>query len=254
MAARSRAKMPKKSRLDQLLVGKGLFPSREQARRAVMAGDVKIDTRVASKPSELVGDEASISVKPARKYVGRGALKLEGALEYFKIGVRGKTALDIGASTGGFTDYMLQRGAEKVYAVDVGYGQLNWKLRNDPRVVVLEKINARSLSRREVPEPVDLCVIDVSFISLTLILPNAFDLITPTGVILALIKPQFELQRADVGSGGIVRDEKLHRKAHEKIVAFVEHSGHLVAGLVPSAIKGADGNQEFFACIRKRSA
>ena len=246
--------MPKKSRLDQLLVGKGLFPSREQARRAVMAGEVKVGTRIASKPSELLDEEALIAVKPSRKYVGRGALKLETALDFFKIDVGGKTALDIGASTGGFTDCMLQRGADKIYAVDVGHGQLNWKLRNDPRVIVLEKINARSLSRREVPEAVDLCVIDVSFISLTLILPNAFDLITPTGVILALIKPQFELQRADVGRGGIVRDEGLHRKAQNKIVAFVTQSGHEVTGIVPSAIKGADGNQEFFACIRKRSA
>ncbi len=246
--------MPKKLRLDQLLVGKGLFPSREQARRAVMAGDVKVGTRIAVKPSELLEEKAPISIKATPKYVGRGALKLESALDYFKIDVNGRTALDIGASTGGFTDCMLQRGAEKVYAVDVGHGQLNWKLRNDPRVIVLEKVNARSLSRRHVPEPVDLCVIDVSFISLTLVLPNAFDLITPPGVILALIKPQFELQRADVGRGGIVRDQELHRKAQDKIVAFVTHSGGVVTGIVPSAIKGADGNQEFFACIRKRSA
>jgi 23S rRNA (cytidine1920-2'-O)/16S rRNA (cytidine1409-2'-O)-methyltransferase len=246
--------MPKKLRLDQLLVGKGLFPSREQARRAVMAGDVKVGTRVAMKPSELLEEEAAISIKPTRKYVGRGGLKLESALDYFKIDVRGKTALDIGASTGGFTDCMLQRGAEKVYAVDVGHGQLDWKLRNDPRVIVLEKVNARSLSRAQVPELVDVCVIDVSFISLTLVLPNAFDLITPTGVILTLIKPQFELQRADVGRGGIIRDRELHQKAQDKIVAFVTHSGHVVTGIVPSAIKGADGNQEFFACIRKRSA
>jgi 23S rRNA (cytidine1920-2'-O)/16S rRNA (cytidine1409-2'-O)-methyltransferase len=246
--------MPKKSRLDQLLVGKGLFPSREQARRAVMAGDVKVGTRIANKPSELLSEGAEISIKPTCKYVGRGGLKLESALDYFKIDVRGKTALDIGASTGGFTDCMLQCGAEKVYSVDVGHGQLDWKLRNDPRVIVLEKVNARSLSRRHVPELVDLCVIDVSFISLTLILPNAFDLIIANGVILALIKPQFELQRADVGKGGIVRGELLHRKAQEKIVAFVRDSGHVVTGIVPSAIKGADGNQEFFACIRKRSA
>jgi 23S rRNA (cytidine1920-2'-O)/16S rRNA (cytidine1409-2'-O)-methyltransferase len=246
--------MPKKLRLDQLLVGKGLFPSREQARRAVMAGDVKIGTRIAVKPSELLEEEAPISIKATPKYVGRGALKLESALDYFKIDVHGKTALDIGAGTGGFTDCMLQRGAEKVYAVDVGHGQLNWKLRNDSRVVVLEKVNARALSRRQVPELVDLCAIDVSFISLTLVLPNAFDLITPTGVILALIKPQFELQRADVGRGGIVRDQELHRKAQDKIVAFVTHSAHVVTGIVPSAIKGADGNQEFFVCIRKRSA
>jgi 23S rRNA (cytidine1920-2'-O)/16S rRNA (cytidine1409-2'-O)-methyltransferase len=246
--------MPKKLRLDQVLVGRGLFPSREKARRAVMAGEVKVGTRIAVKPSELLEEEASISIKPARKYVGRGALKLESALDYFKIDVRGKTALDIGASTGGFTDCMLQRGAEKVYAVDVGHGQLDWKLRNDPRVIVLEKINARSLSHKQVPELVDLCVIDVSFISLTLVLPNAFDLITPTGVILSLIKPQFELQRVDVGRGGIVRDPKLYRQAQDKIIAFVANSGHVVTGIVPSAIKGTDGNQEFFACIRKRSA
>ena len=246
--------MPKKLRLDQLLVGKGLFPSREQARRAVMAGDVQVGTRIAVKPSELLEEQAVISIKPAPKYVGRGALKLEGALDYFKIDVHGKKALDIGASTGGFTDSLLQRGAAKVYAVDVGHGQLNWKLRNDPRVIVLEKINARFLSRKQVPEPVDLCVIDVSFISLTLILPSAFDLITPNAVILALIKPQFELQRADVGRGGIVRESGLHRKAQEKIVAFVAGSGHVVTEIVPSAVKGVDGNQEFFACIRKPSA
>jgi 23S rRNA (cytidine1920-2'-O)/16S rRNA (cytidine1409-2'-O)-methyltransferase len=246
--------MAKKLRLDQLLVGKGLFPSREQARRAVMAGDVKVGTRIAIKASELLDEEALISIKPTSKYVGRGGLKLEGALDSFGIDVREKTVLDIGASTGGFTDCLLQRGARKVYAVDVGHGQLNWKLRNDSRVVVLENVNARALSCEHIPEFVDLCVIDVSFISLTLVLPNAFDLITPTGVILALIKPQFELQRADVGRGGIVRDQELHRKAQDKIVAFVTHSDHVVTGLVPSAIKGADGNQEFFACIRKQSA
>ncbi|MGA7273906.1 MAG: TlyA family RNA methyltransferase [Candidatus Udaeobacter sp.] len=244
--------MSKKLRLDQLLVGKGLFPSREQAQRAIMAGDVSIGTRIAAKPSELLDEETAITLKPIRKYVGRGALKLEAALEHFNIHVRGKTALDIGASTGGFTDCMLQRGAEKVYAVDVGHGQLDWKLRNDPRVIVLEKINARSLSREHIPELVDICVIDVSFISLTLILPNAFDLIISTGVILALIKPQFELQRSDVGKGGIVRDQDLHLRAQDKIVTFVTELGHVVTGIVPSAVKGADGNQEFFACMRKR--
>ncbi len=246
--------MPKKLRLDQLLVGKGLFPSREQARRAVMAGDVKVGTRVAAKPSELLDSEAAIAVKPRRKYVGRGALKLQGGLDHFKIDVRGKIALDIGASTGGFTDCMLQRGAARVYAVDVGHGQLDWKIRNDPRVIVLEKVNARSLSHKHIPDLVDLCVIDVSFISLTLVLPNAFDLLTPAGVIVALIKPQFELQRSEVGRGGIVRDPDLHEKAQDRIVAFVTHLGYVVIGIVPSAIKGADGNQEFFACMRKRSA
>jgi 23S rRNA (cytidine1920-2'-O)/16S rRNA (cytidine1409-2'-O)-methyltransferase len=245
--------MPKKSRLDQLLVGRGFFPSREQARRAILAGQVSVSTRVANKPSELLDEQTVISVKPTRKYVGRGALKLEPALEHFDVDLHGKTALDIGASTGGFTDCMLQRGAEKVYAVDVGYGQLDWKLRNDPRVVVLEKINARFLTRDQVEELVDICVIDASFISLTLILPNAVALLKPDGVILALIKPQFELQRSEVGKGGIVRDPRLHQKAQDKIVAFVNDLGHVVAGIAPAAIKGADGNQEFFACIRKRS-
>src|SRR5213592_2202179 len=206
----SLGQMSKKLRLDQLLVGKGLFPSREQARRAIMAGVVRIGTRIAAKPSELLDEQTAITLKPARKYVGRGALKLEAALEHFNIDVRGKTALDIGASTGGFTDCMLQRGTEKVYAVDVGHGQLDWKIRSDPRVIVLEKLNARFLSRKHIPELVDLCVIDVSFISLTLILPNAFELITPSGVVLALIKPQFEVERADVRRGGIVRDPELH--------------------------------------------
>ena len=245
--------MPKKLRLDQLLVGRGFFPSREQARRAILAGEVSIATRIIDKPSELLDEQTAITVKPARKYVGRGALKLESALDYFQIDIRGKIALDIGASTGGFTDCMLQRGAEKVYAVDVGYGQLDWKLRNDPRVIVLEKINARFLKREQIQALVDVCVIDVSFISLTLILPNAVALLKLDGVIIALIKPQFELQRSDVGKGGIVRDPRLHQKAQDKIVAFVNDLGHAVAGIAPAVIKGADGNQEFFACIRRRS-
>src|SRR5262249_12072540 len=245
--------MPKKSRLDQLLVGRGVFPSREQARRAILDGKVSVATRVVDKPSELFDEQTAISIKPTRKYVSRGALKLESALEHFDIDLHRKTGLDIGASTGGFTDCMLQRGAEKVYAVDVGYGQLDWKLRNDPRVVVLEKINARFLTRDQVRELVDICVVDVSFISLTLILPNAVALLKADGVILALIKPQFELQRSEVGKGGIVRDPRLRQKAQDKIVAFANDLGHVVAGIAPAAIEGADGNQEFFACIRKRS-
>ncbi len=244
----------KKLRLDQLLVTKGLFPSREKAQRAVMAGEIKIGTQVAAKPSQLVQPDVEISVKSPEKFVGRGGLKLEGALNDFKIDVENKIALDIGASTGGFTDCLLQRGAARVYAVDVGHGQLDWKIRNDPLVIVLEKLNGRFLSREQIPESVDLCVIDVSFISLTLILPNAFELLTANGVILALIKPQFELQAADVGSGGIVRKPELHRKAQDKIVQFVTQLGHSVSEIVPSSITGADGNQEFFACIRKRSA
>jgi 23S rRNA (cytidine1920-2'-O)/16S rRNA (cytidine1409-2'-O)-methyltransferase len=246
--------MSKKLRLDQVLVAKGLFASREQAQRAVMAGEVKVGTRIAAKPSQLLEPDVAIAVKQARKYVGRGALKLESALNYFKIDIHGKVALDIGASTGGFTDCLLQRGAAKVYAVDVGHGQLDWKLRIDPRVIVLEKLNARFLSREHIPELVDFCMIDVSFISLTLILPRAFDLITRNGVTLALIKPQFELERGDVGRGGIVSNPKLHQKAQDKIVEFVTRLGHIVNGIAPSAIKGADGNQEFFVCLQKRLA
>src|SRR2546430_361237 len=245
--------MKKKARIDQALVERGFFESRERAQRSIMAGEVRVGDRVFAKAAELVDLDAPISVSRAPQFVGRGALKLGGALDSFGIDVVGKVALDIGASTGGFTDCLLQRGAAKVFAVDVGRGQLAWKIRNDPRVVVLEKLNARFLSRDEIPQPVEVCVIDVSFISLTLILPRAFELITPDGVILALIKPQFELERKDVGRGGIVRQPALHEKAQQKIVKFVEEANYHVVGLVPSTITGTDGNQEFFICIRKQS-
>lgn len=245
--------MKKKARIDQTLVERGLFESRERAQRAIMAGEVRVGEQRITKPSTMIETDAAISVAESQQFVGRGATKLSGALDHFKIEVKAKVALDIGASTGGFTDCLLQRGAAKVFAVDVGRGQLAWKIRNDPRVVVFEKVNARFLSREEISEPVDVCVIDVSFISLTLILPRAFELITPDGVILALIKPQFELQRKDVGRGGIVREPALHEKAQQKIVNFVNEAGYHVAGLVPSQITGMDGNQEFFICIRKQS-
>lgn len=245
---------PKKARLDVLLVDRGFFPSREQAQRAIMAGEVRVGEAVIDKASVKVASDASVLVEKGARYVGRGGIKLEGALRHFGISVAGITALDIGASTGGFTDCLLQQGAKKVYAIDVGHGQLAWKIRNDPRVIVREKLNARFLSRTDVPEPADLCVIDVSFISLTLILPNAFESVTPNGMILALIKPQFELEASDVGRGGIVRDPALHAKAQEKIRHFVENAGQELVGIAPSEITGTDGNQEFFACIRKRSA
>ena len=244
---------PRRSRLDVFLVEQGFFSSREQAQRAVMAGEVRIGDQVISKSSVMVEPGAVVSLQARSPYVGRGGTKLEGALDHFEIPVQGLTALDLGASTGGFTDCLLQRGAAKVYAIDVGHGQLAWKIRNDSRVVVREKLNARYLSRDDVPERIDLCVIDVSFISLTLILSNAFDLITPNGVILALIKPQFELQAADVAHGGIVRDPALHEKAQNKIRDFVVNAGHNVTGMVRSGITGADGNQEFFICARRKS-
>jgi 23S rRNA (cytidine1920-2'-O)/16S rRNA (cytidine1409-2'-O)-methyltransferase len=246
--------MAKKQRLDVTLVERGLCETREKAQRAVMAGEVRLGDRVLTKSSVLVGPDDELSVEAPPRFVGRGGLKLEGALDHFDVEARDTTDLDIGASTGGFTDCLLQRGATKVYAIDVGHGQLAWKIRNDPRVVVRENLNARHLTRADIPEPIDICVIDVSFISLTLILPNAFELITPTGVILALIKPQFELQPEDVGRGGIVSSPELHAKAQRKIEEFVANSGHHVAGIVPSPITGTDGNQEFFICARKRSA
>jgi 23S rRNA (cytidine1920-2'-O)/16S rRNA (cytidine1409-2'-O)-methyltransferase len=244
---------PKKSRLDSFLVARGFFSSREQAQRAIMAGEVRVGDRTITKSSELVAADTPIAIAERPQFASRGALKLAGALDFFQVDVYGRVAVDIGASTGGFSDCLLQRGAAKVYAVDVGHGQLAWKIRNDPRVIVMEKLNARFLSRTDIPELVDLCVIDVSFISLTLILPNAFELITPSGMILALIKPQFELQRKDVARGGIVRDPALHEKAQRKIVKFVQSAGHQVIGAVPSPITGAEGNQEFFICLRKQS-
>jgi 23S rRNA (cytidine1920-2'-O)/16S rRNA (cytidine1409-2'-O)-methyltransferase len=243
----------KKIRLDAFLVERGFFPSREQAQRAIMAGEVRVGDAVVSKASVLVGGDAQVAVDARSPYVGRGGWKLEGALDHFGIDPTDQTALDIGASTGGFTDCLLQRGAVKVYAIDVGHGQLAWKIRNDPRVIVREKLNARFLKRSDVPEPIGLCVIDVSFISLTLILPPAFELVTPQSVILALIKPQFELQASDVAHGGIVRESALHEKAQNKVRDFTLEAGHTVMGLVPSRITGTDGNQEFFICIRTKS-
>jgi 23S rRNA (cytidine1920-2'-O)/16S rRNA (cytidine1409-2'-O)-methyltransferase len=243
----------KRTRLDKVLVDRAIYPTRERAQRAVMAGEVKIGQQIASKPSLLVDPGISIATADPPRFVGRGGLKLEGALDFFGIQVRDKVAVDIGASTGGFTDCLLQRDASKVYAIDVGHGQLAWKIRTNPRVTVFEKTNARNLSSSLINEPVDLCVIDVSFISLTLILSNAFQLITPNGIVLALIKPQFELSRSDVGRGGIVREPALHHKAQEKIVGFIERLGQHVVGITPSPITGADGNQEFFVCAEKQS-
>lgn len=245
------ATKPQKQRLDQLLVSRGLFASRERAQSAIMAGDVRVGEAVLDKCGTRVNMDADIHVRLGEKYVGRGGLKLEGALKHFQIDPTGAICLDIGASTGGFTDCLLQHGASKVYAFDVGHSQLDWKLRNDPRVIVREKINARFLTRSDIPEVIKMCVIDVSFISLSLILPAAFELLSPDGVILALIKPQFELSREEVGKGGVVRDEALHGKAIHKIQEFVANHG--VArwcGVTESPILGTTGNKEFFTCLR----
>jgi 23S rRNA (cytidine1920-2'-O)/16S rRNA (cytidine1409-2'-O)-methyltransferase len=240
-----------KQRLDCALVQRGLFQTREKARRAIMAGEVTIGERIADKAGMSVAADAPLRVKAGNPYVGRGGVKLAGALDHFLIQPAGKVCLDIGASTGGFTDCLLQRGAAKVYAIDVGHGQLDWRIRSDARVVVREKLNARHLSRGDLGELVDLCVIDVSFISLTLILPAAVQLLTPEGVVIALIKPQFELRREDVGKGGIVREAGLHERAVGKIEQFVrEKLSGAWRGVIESPILGAEGNKEFLACIQ----
>jgi len=242
---------PAKQRIDCLLAERGFFETREKARRAVMAGEVRVGDAVVDKPGTRVAEDAQITVKSTARYVGRGGLKLEAALKHFAIDPTGMVCLDIGASTGGFTDCLLQHGAAKVHAIDVGHSQLDWKIRSDPRVVVQEKVNARYLTCAEIPDPIDICVIDVSFISLTLILPPAFELLTPRGVILSLIKPQFESDRDDVGKGGIIRDPALHERAVRKIEDFVGKSlSKQWCGVIESPITGTEGNKEFLACLR----
>ena len=242
---------PPKQRLDTLLVARGSFDSREKAQRAIMAGEVIVAEHRVDKPGTQVPEDAQITVKGGQRYVGRGGLKLEAALAAFGIDPAGTLCLDIGASTGGFTDCLLQYGATKVYAIDVGHSQLDWKIRSDPRVVVREKLNARHLTRADIPEPPAICTIDVSFISLTLILPPAFEVLTPTGVILALIKPQFELGKNEVGKGGIVRDPLAHEAAVGRIRDFVTRDlGRKWEDVIESPILGGEGNKEFLACLR----
>lgn len=242
--------MASKIRLDLALVERGLCPSREKAQRAIMAGGVYVDGQKADKPGRTVGEEAMLEVREGEKFVGRGGLKLEGALDHFGIAVAGRVALDVGASTGGFTDCLLQRGAERVFAIDVGRGQLDWRLRNDPRVAVREGVNARFLVPGDLGAPVDLCVADVSFISLTLILPALFALLAPEADMVLLIKPQFELTPDKIGKGGVVRDPAFHAEAVEKIRSFTEAAGHRWCGVIPSPIKGREGNTEFLAHIQ----
>ena len=245
-----------KQRLDLLLVARGLCESREKAQRAIMAGEVSVGERVVDKPGARVPEDAAISLRAAERYVGRGGLKLEAALREFAVDPSGAVCLDVGASTGGFTDCLLQHGAGKVYAIDVGHSQLAWKIRSDPRVVVREHLNARHLTPEDIPERIHVCVVDVSFISLTLILPPASQLVRAGGVILALIKPQFELRKEEVGRGGVVRDAALHEQAVDKIRAFTAESlpAWQWAGCIPSPILGGEGNREFLACLRNVSA
>lgn len=240
----------KKDRADALLVTRGLCDSREQAKRLILAGEVRSGDRVISKPSTPLPHDAPLEVKEKQRYVGRGGLKLEGALDAFQVDPTGWVCIDVGASTGGFTDCLLQRGAIRVHAVDVGTNQLVWKLRNDPRVIVKEQFNARHMTPEDIGESVRLAVTDLSFISLTKVLPAIFKVLEPGGSVICLIKPQFELRREDITRGGIVRDPALHEQAVEKIRAFATHEhGCLWRGLIPSPITGMDGNQEFLAWL-----
>jgi 23S rRNA (cytidine1920-2'-O)/16S rRNA (cytidine1409-2'-O)-methyltransferase len=242
--------MPPKLRLDQLLVERGLFTSREKAQRAVMAGLILVNGQKADKPGRPMKEDAIVEIQEGEKYVGRGGFKLEGALERWNIPMSGRVALDVGASTGGFTDCLLQRGAARVHAVDVGHSQLDWRLRNDSRVLVRERLNARYLAYADVGELIDIAVADVSFISLTLILPAMFELLAPAGDMVVLIKPQFELTPDKVGKGGVVRDPAAHEEAVERIRSFVALAGRRWIDVMVSPITGREGNVEFLAHLK----
>jgi 23S rRNA (cytidine1920-2'-O)/16S rRNA (cytidine1409-2'-O)-methyltransferase len=240
-----------RERIDKLLVDLGLAESRTKAQAMIMAGVVLVNEQRVDKPSQQFDKNSSIRVKggddPTSRYVGRGGLKLEAALHEFQIDVAGFTCLDVGASTGGFTDCLLQHGAKKVFAVDVGHNQIDWRLRNDPRVEVREGVNARYLQPKDFPHKFDLIVVDVSFISVTKVLPALIPLIRKSGAIITLIKPQFEVGRGEVGSGGIVRDETKRLRAVEEVNEAARVLGLTVVNVIESPIQGAEGNVEFLA-------
>jgi 23S rRNA (cytidine1920-2'-O)/16S rRNA (cytidine1409-2'-O)-methyltransferase len=233
-----------------LLVERGLVESREQARRLIMAGEVLVNEQVSDKPGHNVPLDATVRVRTPLPYVSRGGQKLAAALQAFAIEVTGKIAVDVGASTGGFTDCLLQHGASRVYAIDVGYGQLAWKLRSDPRVIILERTNIRHLA--QLPEAVlaDLAVIDASFISLALVLPATLRLLTAEAQVVALIKPQFEAGQDAVGKGGVVRDAKIHERVLQETFELATSLGLTVAGLIASPLLGPAGNVEFLMWLR----
>jgi len=250
-----------KLRLDVLLVSRGLAKSRDWAQRLIRAGEVRVNDQVIDQPAKLVADDVDIAIKQPPKYVSRGGFKLEAALDAFEISPQSWVCADVGSSTGGFTDCLLQRGAAKVYALDVGTGVMHWKLRNDPRVILTEKTNVRFVE--SLPEPIHLAVMDVSFISLKLLLPNVFKWLTPRGGgegegekgrggdVIALIKPQFEADREKVGKGGIVRDPAVHAEVIERIQQFAAGQGWPARGLIESPIFGGDGNKEFLIWLQR---
>jgi 23S rRNA (cytidine1920-2'-O)/16S rRNA (cytidine1409-2'-O)-methyltransferase len=238
-----------KARLDRLLVERGLAPSREKAQALIMAGEVLVEGRKAVKAGQAVPPQSRIRILERPPFVSRGGLKLHAALEHFGIAVAGRICLDVGASTGGFTDCLLQHGAARVHALDVGSGQLDWKIRSDPRVVVHEQLNARYLRPQDIGERIDLAVCDVSFISVTLIVPAVAPILRPGGEMVILVKPQFEVGKGQVGKGGIVREAELHQAACRRVEEAVRQSGFKTA-LMESPILGAEGNREFllYAC------
>jgi len=238
----------KKTRLDLLLVERGLAPSRSQAQRLVMAGQVRLNGEIAHKASQPVDPSAGLSVEARPRFVSRGGDKLEAALEVFEVRVREAVCADVGASTGGFTDCLLQRGAARVYAIDVGRGQLHWSLRQDPRVISMEKTNARTLER--LPEPISLATVDVSFISLGLILPRVVGWLAPDGEVVALVKPQFEAGRKQVGRGGVVRSTAVHRQVLGKVIEMAAELSLGAHGLLPSPLAGPKGNLEYLLWLR----
>jgi 23S rRNA (cytidine1920-2'-O)/16S rRNA (cytidine1409-2'-O)-methyltransferase len=241
----------KKERLDRMLFDKGLVESREKARAVILAGSVSVNGIVVDKAGAQVRPDDVLTLASKMPYISRGGLKLEHAFNEFDIDVQNKVAMDVGASTGGFTDCLLQNGAIKVYAVDVGYGQLGLKLRNDERVSVLEKTNIRYLERTAVQDDIDMVTIDVSFISLLKVMPKVLEFLKPGGDIVALIKPQFEAGRKDVGKGGVVRNERVHQQVIKKMKAGSESLGLHVMGTATSPIKGPKGNVEFLIHLRK---
>lgn len=245
--------MIKKERLDILIVERHLAPSREKAKAYIMSGVVYVNGQKEDKPGLQVKTDSVIEVREKMKYVSRGGYKLEKAMEVFPIILEGKITMDVGASTGGFTDCMLQNGAKKVYAVDVGYGQFAWKLRQDPRVVCMEKTNMRYLTRDQIDHDIEFASIDVSFISLTKIIGPLQELITKDGEVVALIKPQFEAGREKVGKKGVVRDPEVHQEVIEKVLTFVRELGFGVRGIDFSPIKGPEGNIEYLAYLKNNT-
>lgn len=244
--------MMSKMRLDMLLTERGLVETRSKAQGMIMAGEVSVDGQKVDKPGTKVDMNSQIDLKVKKRFVGRGGEKLEGALRAFPIVIDGTTCADIGACTGGFTDCLLQHGAKKVYAMDVGYGQLDYRLRSDSRVITMERTNARYVDT--LPEPIDLVVADVSFISLRLIIPKAHGWLTPDGEMVVLIKPQFEAGKDEVGKGGIVKDKEVHRAVLLNICHFATQEQLAVQGLIHSPIQGSDGNIEFLAWLTQNKA